>query len=329
MNRYMPVVALLVGILLGSVGCYVYFLSVRQPRSYLVNTSGNVNAYKYLINSYNSTLGLCYLYPGSDVYWVCHDNILASCVLEQWNKTVAGNITKTVRSIAQTYGLNTSEDGLPLDCKMEALLGYEVPFLLSDTESMTLNSSYYGSVLNTEITMPNSYLNITAYADTLCYASLVEWRNENYSGADFYFQQAKAMWDGKGFKDTVAAQNGYYATYKLGLFYMTSQVLGLDFDFKRELVDTVWACQLLNGGFKTDYYEIGSFPNNSKTNTETTSIILLANIPTNLEITDYNGLARELTLSRSLNYIFMTTIIILTIAVVYLARRPKSTSKGT
>jgi hypothetical protein len=110
---------------------------------------------------------------------------------------------------------------------------------------------------------------------------------------------------------------------------MTSQVLGLNFDFKKELVDTVWACQLLNGGFKTDYYDIGSFPNSSKTNTETTSIILLADIPTRLEITDYDGLARELALSRSLNYVFMTTIIFLTIAVVYFARRPKSTSKGT
>lgn len=285
MKNYMFLVALLVGILLGLAGSYAYFLFVRQPRSYLVNTLGKVNAYNYLVSSYNPTLGLCSEFLGSNVYWVSHDNLLASYVLREWNRTVADNITKTVISIADDYGLEVSEEGLPLDCKMKALLGYDVNFFFNDTETIILNNSYYGSVLMTERTKIDSSLSFTNYGDMLCYASLVEWRRENRSGADYYLDRAEAMWDGKGFNDTVAVQNGYYATYKLGLFYMTSQILGRDFDFKKDLVELVWACQVLDGGFKTDYYDVGSFPVTSKTNAETTAIILLTDIPTRLEIT--------------------------------------------
>jgi len=196
-----------------------------------------------------------------------------------------------------------------------------VIFLLPETESMTVNSSYYDSVLTTERTKPNSHLDITNYADTLCYASLVEWRRENYSGADYYYEEAKAMWDGNGFRDQVFNNTRYYATYKLGLFYLTSNTLGKNFDFKKELVDRVGQCQLLSGGFITDYFANGSYPVNSKTNTETTSIILLADFPTILEITDYDNLARNLSLATSISYAFIATSTILAITIVYLVRR--------
>lgn len=229
-------------------------------------------AYSYLIDSYNSTLGLCYEYPGANVYWVTHDNVLASYVLQQWNREIADNITETIKRIARDYNLTTSPVGIPLDTRAEILLGYNVN-QFNVTNLVILNASYYGSILGTEKANNSIIADIDNYADLLCYASLMEWRKENYSGADYYYEKVKAMWDGNGFKDR--AFNGSYATYKLGLFYFLNKILGKgSFEFESELIQRIVLCQDYNGGFKTDY-NVNGFPP-CFTNTETTSIILLA-----------------------------------------------------
>lgn len=280
MNKHV-VISFLIGILLGSTGCYAYFLLRGKPKSYLNQALGREKAYNYLINSYNSTLGLCYEYPGSNRYWVTHDNVLASYALQNWNRTIADNITETVKRIAKEYNLTTNSAGIPLDTKAEVLLGYTIDFLSEFDSNQELNSSYYGSSLLSEKAtgIPAIFV---GYADLLCYASLNEWRKQNYSGADAYYEQVKVMWDGKGFNDSASKKAGYYATYKLGLFYLLSRTLNKDFDFKKELIERVWLCQLDNGGFKTDYYGNGGFPD-CQTNTETTSIILLADVPSLFE----------------------------------------------
>ncbi|MDH5788029.1 MAG: glycoside hydrolase family 99-like domain-containing protein [Candidatus Bathyarchaeota archaeon] len=237
-------------------------------------------AYSYLVNSYNSTLGLCYEYPDSNVYWVTNDNVLASYALQQWNREIADNITETIERIANEYGLLTSQAGVPLNCRAEILLGYDVELLFNMTENITLNESYCGSVLKTDIATNDIVTSFEDYADLLCYASLVEGRNENYSGADYYYGKVEEMWDGKGFKDAIFYNTSYYATYKLGLFYLVNKMSNKgSFWFEKQLVERMWQCQDSNGGFKTDYYENGSFPIECKTNTETTSIILLSEIP--------------------------------------------------
>ncbi len=277
MKNYMLIVFLLIGILLGSIGTYVYFQSTSSGSH--LTAHAKENAYKYLVDSYNSALGLCYEHPGSSDYWITHDNVLASYVLQNWNRTVADNITETVYRLTKDYDLSANSMGIPIDCRAEILLGYNVDFFFNQTEGFILNLSFSGSVLKTERANNNVLEDFEDYADLLCYAVLVEWRKENYSGANHYYEKAKAMWDGKGFRDKVFDEKGYYATYKLGLFYLANRILSKDFDFKKELVDRVGQCQLSSGGFITDYFGNGSFPANSKTNTETTSIILLADFP--------------------------------------------------
>jgi len=238
-------------------------------------------AFKYLVDSYNSTLGLCYENPeAKDVYWISHDNVLASFVLQEWNREIADNVTETVKKLSQAYNLTTSEVGIPLDCRAEILLGYQVSVFFNRTENVTLNDFYYGSVLMTEIATNDLVTDFENYTDLLCYASLVEWRRENYSGADLHYEEAKEMWDGNGFRDAAFEKHHFYATYKLGLFYFLNRMLCKgSFEFERELIERVWHCQDKNGGFKTDYYADGSFPSGCQTNTETTSIILLGDIP--------------------------------------------------
>jgi len=149
------------------------------------------------------------------------------------------------------------------------------------TENIILNSSYYGSVLKTERATNGILPDFYEYADLLCYASLVEWRKGNYSGANYYYEKVKAMWewDGNGFKDKAYNNKDGYATYKLGLFYFLNKMLGKgSFEFEKQLIQRTWQCQDSNGGFKTNYYGNGTFPI-CQTNTETTSIILLSGIP--------------------------------------------------
>ena len=278
MKSFMLVVCLLIGILLGATGCYAYFILRGNPKSILSPTFGRKEAYNYLLSSYNSTVGLCFEHPGSNVYWVSNDNVLASYALQNWNRTIADNITETIERLVKDYNLPASPTGIPINTRAEILLGYYAESI-NQTELLTLNSSYYGSVLKTEVATNNILLDFENYSDLLCYASLSEWRKGNDSGAVHYYEEVKAMWDGNGFNDKVFKLTGYYATYKLGLFYLTSRTLGKNFGFEKDLFERFSRCQLVNGGFITDYYGNGSFPSGSTTNTETTSIMLLADIP--------------------------------------------------
>jgi len=277
------ITAFLIGILIGFAIDYGYFSVKRQLKSLNgVQTHAKESAYSYLVNSYNSTLGLCYENPeAKNVYWVTNDNVLASYALQQWNREIADNITETMKRIANEYGLSTSQTGIPLNCRAEILLGYNVNCFFNETENITLNASFYGSILKTEKANNSILPDFEQYVDLLCYASLVKWRKQNYSEADYYYEKVKAMWDGNGFKDK--AYNGSYATYKLGLFYFLNKMTRKgSFVFERQLIERVWQCQDSNGGFKTDYYGNGSFPV-CQTNTETTAIILLSGIPSSLE----------------------------------------------
>jgi hypothetical protein len=282
-NKYI-IISLLIGILLGSTGCYAIFLLTEKTKSYITQPLGREKAYNYLINSYNSTLGLCYEYPGSNRYWVTHDNVFASYALQNWNRTVADNITKTVKRIAKEYNLIINSEGIPLDTKAEVLLGYTISFLSEFSNNASLNSSYYGSSLLSENATGVPAI-FSGYADLLCYASLNEWRKQNYSGADYYYGKVIEMWDwdGRGFKDSDFNSSLKYATYKLGLFYLLSRAMNKHFDFEKELIERVWSCQVASGGFKTHYYSNGTFPLDAQTNTETASIILLADIPSLFE----------------------------------------------
>jgi hypothetical protein len=264
MKSYFLVISLLIGILLGAAGCYIYLELNDHPHF----TPEEEKAYKYLVDSYNPKLGLCFEYPGSNRYWVTHDNVLASHALQNWSRSIADNITATVKRIAKEYNLTTNSEGIP---------GYTVSFL-SESSITLLNSSYFGSELWCEKAtgIPAVFY---GYADLLCFASLNEWGKKNYSGANSYFDQAMTMWNGNGFKDSAYNDTlKSYATYKLGLFYLLSRTLDRHFYFENELIERVWSCQVSNGGFKTEYYGNGTFPP-CQTNTETASIILLADVP--------------------------------------------------
>jgi hypothetical protein len=263
-------ITLIVVVVAGALAFYSYSVLTSQA-------SRRERAVGYLENSYNSTLGLCFEYLESDTYWLSHDNILVYYALRgERNSTIAYRILGTVQRIANEYNL-TAGDNLPVDCKLKALLGYNV-YGFNHTGEITLNSSYYGSVLKSERDLDSNFSDFDQYADMLCYASFVEWWRANQTKADYYYEKVKTLWDGNGFKDKAFNITVGYETYKLGLFYLLSTKLGEDFAFKNELIETIWSCQDANGGFKTHYFNKGNPNPNSKTNAETTAIILLSQV---------------------------------------------------
>lgn len=265
------VAAFLIGVILGVLIAYW-----RIPQQ--IDKSARIQAFQYLIDSYNSSLGLCFEFNGSRVYWLTHDNVLASLVLQQWNRTVADNITLTVQRFAQEYSLLTSSIGIPLDNKIDVLLGYDVKLPFNSTRNITLNSSSHDAGLKTEVVTDNPMLDFADYADLACYASLAEWRRSDTKNAKGYFEKAMSQWDGKGFKDKGYNASLGYETYKLALFYLVSETLDKDFSFKDESVDTILSLQSSNGGFFTHYFNKGEPNPTSETNTETTSIIIASGV---------------------------------------------------
>ena len=271
--------AFLIGILVGSVIGYYYFLPTNNEQ----RLGSKELAYLYLESSYNSTLGLCYEHPGSNTYYLSHDNALASYALQIWNREIADNISKTVEDLAALYGLETHSSGLLRDGRIDILLGYSYDDLKNIDTSF--EKDYLGSILKTEMVLDTNAQVIQGYADLLCYSSLIEWRKNNSFGAQIYYNACKGMWKGNGFEDLVFNSTGRYETYKLGLFYFLNKVIEADaFEFEEELIKRAWQCQnKTSGGFRTHYYANGTFPQDSLTNTETTSIMLLANIPSTIK----------------------------------------------
>jgi hypothetical protein len=71
-----------------------------------------------------------------------------------------------------------------------------------------------------------------------------------------------------------------YDTYKLAVFYYTAKALGKPdtLTFKDKILSTISGLQACNGGFYTYYHydDNGKLQPRGSTNTETTSLVLIA-----------------------------------------------------
>ncbi|MDH7563456.1 MAG: hypothetical protein QHH24_01030 [Candidatus Bathyarchaeota archaeon] len=199
--------------------------------------------------------------------------------MEQWNRTIADNITSTVKHLAGEYDLACNSENVPIDTRAEILLGYNA-HALNETSMRLVDPSYHGYALCNEEAANKAFEDWMNYTDLVIYQALIEWRKQNYTYADQLYDMAKKFWDGKGFNDKAARLHGYYDVYKLGLFCYLNRMMGKGyFEFEEALVERAWSCQTSKGGFLTEYYGNGSIPNGTKANCETTAIMLVANVP--------------------------------------------------
>ncbi|MBS7632814.1 hypothetical protein KEJ15_04220 [Candidatus Bathyarchaeota archaeon] len=248
-----------------------------------------LDAQSFLLSLYRPEIGLCVEYEGSNSVWITHDNLLAGYAMEQWNRTIADNITSTVKHLAVEYDLVCNSENVPIDTRAEILLGYNV-HALNETGVRIVDPSYHGYALRNEEATNKAFEDWMNYADLVIYQALTELKKQDYTYADQLYDMAKQFWDGKGFNDKAARLHGYYDVYKLGLFYYLNRIMGKGhFEFEEVLVERTWSCQASNGGFLTEYYGNGSIPDGTKANCETTAIILLANMPETVAETYEDG----------------------------------------
>lgn len=261
-----------------SLPLFLCLFSLLVYPSFAVKKGSIVKAYQFLESLYREDIGLCVEYPESNTVWITHDNYLASIVLASWNRTVADNITSTIKNLVAEYDLPHDANGLPIDTRIEIINGY-LADSLNVTELVSVNASYHGYQLKTEkatnTAIPsNEWGN---YADLTLLQCLIAWRKGDNKTAFNLFERVTKMWDGIGFNDDATKTNGRYSVYKLGLFLYVHRFLGSpSCEILEQVINTIWDCQDVNGGFFTDYIKHGLYPYGVKTNCETTALILLA-----------------------------------------------------
>lgn len=254
----------------GYLGCVVdrYLRPVERAALYLA-TKGSV---------YNPTLRLCVESPKTfkSRYWTTSDNLWAYKALQPYYPNVSNAIRDKLRELVIIHGLPHDSEGLPISYKHEVVLGVwqyvQIPFNLSN--EITLHHNGYN--ISADIQNGTSrWPDFEEYADALCYASLTRYHQNKPDEADYYFDKAKAMWDGMGLADKAYNGTGVYETYKLGLLLYTSKTIGRPLGFEEELSQRIWRQQdPYTGGIRVNYYPDGTPIDD--TNTETTAIVIIA-----------------------------------------------------
>ena len=253
------------------------------------STSTNLQVEKavdFLIHcQFNESLDLCREAPNKepDTYWLVSDNLWAWKALKVANETyyfgalevgpVADNIEAELKKDATLYNLPGDADGFPISFMHEAVIGDIIPTPNRNATILTLRSDDYN--FKTEVCNGTIMPDWKNYTDRLLYMALSCFWQGNETGANLYFKNATATWDGIGINDTATKTDGFYATYKLALLLYTSKVLGERLLFESELVKRIWSLQReSDGGIITNYYANGTQKGDA--NTETTSIVIIA-----------------------------------------------------
>ena len=270
------VVALLV-VLAVFLVCTPILLSpaIAQSTSTQPAVSAAVN---YLVENYNSTVGLIPEVPGGNTYWLYSDNFLAALALERYDRAYPGN--STVASVATNIESNLSKYSADVP---NALNQYMV--LNSSIAAFELSNNYFvqsweGATISTTINNGTGSLTPSLYADISFLEAIYYSKTGQTKSADDNYQVGSEMFDGKGLTDSVfqsESQQGQYQTFKLALYIYASKALGNSVPQSAE--DGMLIMQDASGGFRTGYY--ANFSNDmTNTNVETTSLAILALLPT-------------------------------------------------
>jgi len=234
----------------------------------------------FLLAGYDPNIGLVRESPhdNPNLYWLYSDNYLASLALEKAQPNIADNITQSIASYQAICQIGDS-------AKWKVLSGQVVDeAVFAMNVNLSNCTKIDGNEVRSEVTNTNPaiYMNDWQdYADLLLLASINEFNLGNSSEAQNLFAKAQDMFDGTGFQDK-AYTNQDYSTYKLALYLIAAEKLGIAIPAKTEIVDRILSLQDNDltssgyGGVYTDYDSNGEKLLGSDTNTETTSLVLLA-----------------------------------------------------
>jgi hypothetical protein len=205
------------------------------------------------------SLGLVPEYRGASVYWLFHDNYLATKVLGRTHPKVARTLRASMR-----------REGVERSGKIELLFG-ELPEPLPFHEYQLKDVRREGTrLIRTEVATQKPLNGWAQYADLLLMASLAE---KAPSKARQSWDDAMRMWDGVGFLDAAARQAHRYATYKLALALMAARSQHPPATCPAGLMERLMSLQQTSGGWVTDYDSNGTAV--GLANVETTCLTIL------------------------------------------------------
>jgi hypothetical protein len=194
---------------------------------------------RFLEGLFDPALDLLPEFRGAKVYWLFHDNYLASKVLAGSNPKLAAKIT------AATRRLGVDQSG-----KIEILFG-EAKTPLPFRQYELIDVKRVGDkIIMTEIVKDVVLRGWEEYADLLFLAAIAE---ADRAKARRHFDTGMKLWDGTGFNDRVATKHHQYATYKLALSLIAAQNLEAEPPQRQAIAEQLLALQADDGGWITDY----------------------------------------------------------------------------
>lgn len=198
-------------------------------------------------------------YRGATVYWLFHDNYLASKVLAASHPKISQRISKAI-----------NREGICQSGKIELLFGEaERPlpfrqFQLKDVRRVE------GKLIRTEVVAEQVLEGWREYADLLLLACIAE---KSQPIAQQHWEAALRLWDGKGYLDAAAKHYQRYSTYKLSLALLAAKHLSPPGRPPAGLIARLLDLQDDSGGWITDYDTAGK--KIGLVNVETTCLAIL------------------------------------------------------
>jgi hypothetical protein len=214
---------------------------------------------RFLEGLFDPTLELLPEYRGAKVYWLFHDNYLASKVLADSNADLANKIRGSIRR----FGIDHSG-------KIEILFDEAKRPLPFRQYELTDVRRIGEKVVKSEVVKDAALQGWEDYADLLFMAAIAQTDRDE---ARRHFDQGLAMWDATGFGDRAAKNDHQYSTYKLALSLIAAARLGVTPKPQTTIIERLLALQGKDGGWITDYDKTGKPV--GVANVETTCLAIL------------------------------------------------------
>jgi hypothetical protein len=228
------------------------------------------DAASYLVRNYDPTVGLIPETPGSCTFWLYSDNFLAATALLQYGHG-QGNATLT-RVAADTLTTEGKYYGDLHGAGNQYALLESPPCMVNTSHDYTVFASR-GLQIKATLNNGSGELSDSEYADVAFLEAVCLYDQGNATAAMTAYSTGSSMFDGVGFADLPYNQTGLYQTYKLALYIYASDTLNRPVN--GSALATLLRMQAPDGGFYTGY-DAGYSTSGTSTNTETTSLAVLA-----------------------------------------------------
>ena len=232
-------------------------------------------AYKYLrsnVRNFKEDLWLIFENDEdegkNETYWIYSDNFLAQLAIWDYNSSLSNQINSTINRYFQQY-----PDIYP-SYLYEVLIGEDIPDVIRDS-NQTIVEEGLDYVIKVDRRTGNVMPDWEEYGDLLLYKSLDYHWARNYVMAEYCYNKAYNMFDGKGIYDIIAKNDRHYDNYKLALLIYVSKILHKDLCTISSVTTQLWLMQNSTTGGIIAWASLDGLPDGSA-NCETTALALIS-----------------------------------------------------